>query len=75
MKKYNTEKARYTSDTMLELSAIPRVGNKIVYNDENQIGQVYQVDEVRFGDNSHTEVYVHRISDLTDYNTHGLITN
>lgn len=73
--KYNTENARYASETTLELSAILRVGDKIVYNGENQIGQVYQVDEIRFGDNSHTEVYVHRISDLTDYNTRGLITN
>lgn len=31
--KYNTQNERYTSDTMLELSAIPRVGDKIVYND------------------------------------------
>jgi hypothetical protein len=66
--KYDAQKEQYTADRSLNLAAIPRVDDKIVYNDNKGVGHVYVVDEVIFAESRPIEIYVHSISTLTDYN-------
>lgn len=65
---YNTELNKYISDRVLNLASIPNVGDKLVYDDKDDQGQVYNVDEVMYGDNELVTLFVRRIISLTEYN-------
>lgn len=72
---YNKEADKYISDVCLDLAGIPRVGDKIVYDDKNSQAQVYIVDEIMYGDNEWVTVYAHRIDSQWAYNERrGLIS-
>lgn len=66
---YDKEKNRYQSECTLDLISVPQVGNKLVYAPgKDKPANVYNVDEVRFGDYELVDICVHFICSLTDYN-------
>lgn len=67
---YDKEKNRYQSEYTLDLISIPRTGDKLVYApDKDNPANVYNIDEVRFGDYELVDICVHFICSLTDYNS------
>lgn len=67
---YNQESKIFKTEWLLDLATIPYIGSKIVYQPiEDKDAYVYDVVEVRFGDNQLVDVLVRQLADLTTYNS------
>jgi len=58
-------KTGYLGD--MELAGIPAVNDKVIM-DESGTGYVFKVIELHFADGGKVDVYLERISSITDYN-------
>lgn len=54
----------------VKLSSVPKRGDKIVI-DIDDVGYVFKVYDIHYGDHVKTDAYVIRLSTITDYNASG----
>lgn len=67
---YNQELKIFKTEWLLDLAAVPNIGSKIIHEPiKGKEAYVYEVVEVRFGDNQLVDVLVHQLADLTTYNS------
>lgn len=52
----------------VDLSRIPCKGEKIVLDDADGIGYVYDVADVHFGNHQKVDIYAYRVGTITEYN-------
>lgn len=67
---FNKDKRLFCFLREVKLSSVPVSGDKIVI-DVDDVGYVFKVYDVHYGDNAKVDVNVIRQSTITDYNTSG----
>lgn len=63
---FNKDQRRFNALRDVELSSVPTSGDKIAINIDD-IGYMFKVYDVHYGDNNMTDVNVIRLSTVTEY--------